>query len=92
MRELDNKVKVACLLGDDPLISAADLGLGAPPGSGLSLNLKEVRNRAEGDALERAMSVAGGNVSKAADLLGVSRPTLYDLMARHKLQAAASEP
>jgi two-component system NtrC family response regulator len=96
VRELENKVKVACLLGDEPLISAADLSLGVPAGPGLSFNLREVRNRAESEALERAMSVAAGNISKAAELLGISRPTLYDLMARHRGQNAAksaeSEP
>lgn len=84
VRELENKVKVACLLGDDSNISAADLGLGASIGPGVSLNIKEVRARAEGEALDRAMSAAGGNISKAAELLGVSRPTLYDLLARHR--------
>jgi two-component system NtrC family response regulator len=86
VRELENKVKVACLLGDDARISAADLGLSAPAGPGLNFNLKEVRNRAESDAVERALSVTGGNISKAADLLGISRPTLYDLLARHRSQ------
>ena len=91
VRELENKVKVACLLGDDPLISASDLGLIVATGPGLNFNLREVRNRAESDALERAMSVAGGNISKAAELLGVSRPTLYDLLSRHRGQSAESE-
>jgi two-component system, NtrC family, response regulator len=90
VRELENKVKIACLLGEQPLISAVDLGLIAPTGSGLSLNLKEVRSRAEHEALGRALSAAGGNVSRAAELLGISRPTLYDLMARHKSAAASS--
>jgi two-component system NtrC family response regulator len=84
VRELENKVKVACLLGDEPMVSAADLGL-AGTGNGLPLNLKEVRNRAERDAVGRAMSAAASNISRAAELLGVSRPTLYDLLARHDL-------
>jgi two-component system, NtrC family, response regulator len=85
VRELENKVKVACLLGDEMLVSGADLGLGAATGAGFPLNLKEVRNGAERDAVARAMSAAAGNVSKAAELLGVSRPTLYDLMTRHDI-------
>jgi two-component system NtrC family response regulator len=82
VRELENKVKVACLLSDDAYLSAADLTLRAPDEDQLPLNLKEVRNRAEREAVTRAMSVTGGNISKAAELLGVSRPTLYDLLSR----------
>jgi two-component system NtrC family response regulator len=88
VRELENKVKVACLLGEEPLVSAADLGFASGVGNGLPLNLKEVRNRAEREAVSRAMSAATGNISRAAELLGVSRPTLYDLLARHDLVPA----
>ncbi len=88
VRELENKVKVACLLGDDVMVSAADLGLASGSSVGLPLNLKEVRNRAERDAVGRAMTAAGGNISRAAEMLGVSRPTLYDLLARHDLAPA----
>ena len=92
VRELENKVKVACLLGDEPMISAADLGIGATAGPGLNFNIKEVRSRAESDAVERALSVSGGNISKAAELLGVSRPTLYDLLARIRGPSASKDP
>ena len=85
VRELENKVKVACLLGEEAMISAADLGFNAGGVAGLPLNLKEVRNRAERDAVGRAMTAAGGNISRASELLGISRPTLYDLLARHEL-------
>jgi two-component system, NtrC family, response regulator len=85
VRELENKIKVACLLGDEQMISATDLGLAAVSNIGLPLNLKEVRNRAERDAVTRAISASAGNISRAAELLGVSRPTLYDLMSRHDL-------
>ncbi|MGC4029177.1 MAG: PEP-CTERM-box response regulator transcription factor [Steroidobacteraceae bacterium] len=83
VRELENKIRAACLLGDDALVSAADLGLASGYSAGPMLNLKEVRHRAERDAVGRAMGAAGGNISRAAEMLGVSRPTLYDLLARH---------
>lgn len=90
VRELENKIKVACLLGDDAIISAQDLGLASVTAAGVPLNLKEVRNRAERDAVTRAMSASAGNISRAAEMLGISRPTLYDLMSRHDLGAAGS--
>ena len=85
VRELENKVKSAVLLSEEPMISALDLGLRTAPA--LPLNLKEVRNKAERDAVVRALSLSGENVSRAAELLGVTRPTLYDLINRHGLQA-----
>ncbi len=88
VRELENKIKVACLLGDDALVSPSDLMLAAPVGAGLPLNLKEARHRAEKETVSRAMAATAGNISKASELLGVSRPTLYDLLSRHDLVSA----
>ncbi len=87
VRELENKIKSAVLLSDEAMITPLDLGL--KPGSveTLPLNLKEVRNRAERDAVARALQMTAANVSRAADLLGVTRPTLYDLISRHGLQS-----
>ncbi|MEZ5498996.1 MAG: PEP-CTERM-box response regulator transcription factor [Steroidobacteraceae bacterium] len=83
VRELENKVKAAALLGDGTLITAQDLGLSGPAATSVPLNLKEARNRAERQAVALAMSVCNGNISKASELLGVARPTLYDLLSRH---------
>ena len=52
----------------------------------LLFNLKEVRTRAERQAIRQALSITDGNISRTAELLGVSRPTLYDLMERHGLR------
>jgi two-component system, NtrC family, response regulator len=82
VRELENKVKTALIMSDGPLITAADLGLVAGEGGQHVFNLKEVRSRAEKLAVHQALVMADGNVSKAAELLGVTRPTLYDLMEK----------
>lgn len=49
-------------------------------------NLRQVREEAEKQAIVRVLGRVNGNVSKAAELLGVSRPTLYDLMERFGLR------
>jgi two-component system NtrC family response regulator len=83
VRELENKMKSAVIMADGALLTAADLGL-RDAGEGAPLfNLKEVRTRAERQAIQQALSICDNNVSRAAELLGVSRPTLYDLMAKY---------
>lgn len=86
VRELENKVKTACIMAEGTLITAADLGLTVGEGSLLPLSLKEVRARAERRALQQALAICDGNVSRAADVLGVTRPTLYDLMERYGMR------
>ncbi len=90
VRELENKVKTALIMAEGPLITGADLGLVAREGADYVFNLKEVRARAEKLAVHQAMVMADGNVSKAAELLGVTRPTLYDLMAKFGMRDAES--
>ena len=82
VRELENRVKRAAVMSEDPVVNAADLDLVAPE-TVFSLDLREARRRAERDAIEMALAHAEGNISKAAKLLGVSRPTLYDLVQEH---------
>src|SRR5690606_28984809 len=83
VRELENKVKAAMIMAEGPLISAEDLGLKEGEGGELLFNLKEVRARAERQAIQQALSITDGNISRTAELLGVSRPTLYDLMEKY---------
>jgi len=85
VRELENRVNRAAIMADGKQVNVADLGLEAPPAADAEtdvLPLRDVRQRAELQAVRRALSIAGGNVSKAAELLDVARPTLYDLMER----------
>ena len=84
VRELENVIKRAVIIVDSNTIGAADLGLGDAEQQ--SLNLREVRERAERDALVRALGRVNGNLTRAAEMLGVSRPTLYDLMHRFGLK------
>jgi two-component system NtrC family response regulator len=86
VRELENKVKTAMIMAEGVLINAQDLGL-QDRGSGESLfNLKEVRTRAERQAIQQALSITDGNISRTAELLGVSRPTLYDLLDKYGMR------
>jgi two-component system NtrC family response regulator len=69
-------------MADGLAIRASDLGLTAPDVEPEFLNLRHVREEAEKNAVLRVLGRVNGNLSKAAELLGVSRPTLYDLMHR----------
>ncbi len=82
VRELENVIKRAVILAEGPVIKAIDLGLESTSAEDEPLNLREARDGAERRELVRALARANGNLSKAADLLGVSRPTLYDLLNR----------
>ncbi len=83
VRELENRVNAAAIMAEGRFVTPEDLSLQPPAeGEGRVLALREVRQRAESAAVQRALAIAGGNVSKAAELLGVTRPTLYELMER----------
>jgi two-component system NtrC family response regulator len=75
---------------DGSQIGAEDLGLSVPAGEPEPVNLREVRDEAERKAIVKALSRADGNIRAAAELLGVSRPTLYDLVDRHGLKQSVS--
>jgi two-component system NtrC family response regulator len=82
VRELENKVRAATIMASGPQISAEDLGLGGNTGQFRLLNLKSARAAAERQAIQQALSLTSGNLSAAAELLGVTRPTLYDLIGK----------
>jgi two-component system NtrC family response regulator len=87
VRELENCVKRAVIMADGAALAPADLGLQAGGEAEREApNLRQVREEAEKQAIVRVLGRVNGNVSKAAELLGVSRPTLYDLMERFGLR------
>ncbi len=92
VRELDNLMKRAVIMADGPRIHAQDLGLTAADHSEEPLNLRVVRETAERESVLRALGHANGNLSRAAELLGISRPTLYDLVNRFGLKREATGP
>jgi two-component system NtrC family response regulator len=89
VREMENCIKRAVIMADGPQIMAEDLGLSGAALPDEPLNLRQVRDEAEYGAIVKALSRVDGNIVKAAELLGISRPTLYDLMGRHSIKSVA---
>lgn len=93
VRELENKVQRAVLMVTGHQIESDDLGFATmpppppPPPAATDLQelgtLKDAREALEREMILSAIRTQGGNIAKAADILGVSRPTLYDLMKKH---------
>ena len=85
VREVENCIRRAVIMCDGAQIAAADLGLpgGAEAQAGPDYSLRQAREAAEYGAMVRALARSDGNIARAATLLGVSRPTLYDLMRHH---------
>jgi len=91
VRELENRIKRAVIMADGKSVTAADLDLpsAANPASDESrpINLRAAREVADRKAIRHAMSRTDNNISGAAKLLGISRPTLYDLLKQYRLSA-----
>jgi len=89
VRELENRIKRAVIMADGRLVSAADLDLpaGASGGEDMLINLRAARELADRKAIRQALSRTDNNISGAAKLLGISRPTLYDLLKQYQLSA-----
>lgn len=90
VRELENCIKRAVIMADGSRISADDLGLASAEEDLDALNIRVVREEAERRAVNRVLARVNGNIARAAELLGVSRPTLYDLMNRFGMRRDAS--
>ncbi|HEU4922768.1 MAG TPA: PEP-CTERM-box response regulator transcription factor [Burkholderiales bacterium] len=86
VRELQNCVKRAVIMADGNVLRTSDFGLAPAEATSEIRTLKDVRDEAEKGAVIRVLSHVNGNMSRAAELLGVSRPTLYDLLSRFGLK------
>ncbi len=89
VRELLNAIKRAAIMSESDRLTCEDLGLPSPAGSDnasgsehADLDLRTVREAAERQAIVAALARSNGNIVRASEMLGVSRPTLYDLMKR----------
>ena len=88
IRELENRVKRAVVMADNGLVSAKDLDLTVADESveQFPFNLKEAREQMERSLIIRAINYTDSNITKASELLGVTRPTLYSLMNKYDIQ------
>jgi two-component system NtrC family response regulator len=86
VRELESRIKTAFIMSDNPLITAADLGIEAAVHATPVLDLQAVRARAERQAIHQALQMSAGETSKTAELLGISAPALEELMERYELR------
>ena len=88
VRELENRVKRAVIMSDDKLVGAADLDLAVLDQEQCqALNLKTAREVSDRKLIRHALARSEGNISSTAKLLGISRPTLYDLLKQYDMQA-----
>lgn len=89
IREMENRVKRGVVMCDDKQVTSEDLGLISS--ESLNINLRQVRHSAERNAILRALAMTESNISATAKLLGVTRPTLYDLIKKYNIQVSTTE-
>jgi two-component system NtrC family response regulator len=92
VRELENRIKRAVVMAEAQYVTHTNLELKEPSSSQADVStLRAARESREKDLVRLAMEKAEGNVSRAATDLGISRPTLYQLLARYGLKKTTSE-
>ena len=89
VRELENRIKRAVVLARENRITPADLGFAETVENEAFVTLRQARRKAEIDAIQKALASCHNNLSRAARILGVSRPTLYSLLATYDIRASA---
>jgi two-component system, NtrC family, response regulator len=87
IRELENTVERAVIMTTGKLIETSDLGIEVAKGGSDLASLRQARHRAEREALVEALVKTRGNISRAAQLLGVSRPTFHGMIDKHQVNA-----
>ena len=94
IRELQNKIKSSVIMSATAQVTAFDLGFYDIDNDGeayeISLNLRSVREQAETLAIQKAYALTEGNMSKSAELLGITRPTLYSLIEKYNINIKKS--
>jgi two-component system NtrC family response regulator len=90
IRELENRIMRAVIMSDSPTLQPDTLGFSGKPSQQKPVvaegqTLKHARDSFECEMITAVLKDQGGNMAKAADILGVSRPTLYDLVKKHGL-------
>jgi two-component system NtrC family response regulator len=85
VREMENRIKRAVIMAERDVVTAEDLELDEVALAEAPFNLREVREMAEKRAIERALNYTDNKISRSAELLGVTRPTLYNLMHKHTI-------
>lgn len=86
VRELENRIRRAVTLSDNVRLTPEDLDLDNVGHVRVGMTLKEAREAVERQVIEKTLKKTNGNISKAATLLGVSRPTLHDLLGRYQIK------
>jgi len=86
IRELENKVNGGVIMAEGGLVTAADLNLDESAAAPAFLNLRTARQDAERKAIQQALALCSGNLSRAAEILGITRPTLYDLLEKNAIE------
>jgi two-component system NtrC family response regulator len=90
VRELENRIKRAVILAEGQRINGHDLGFESDEGAPASLDLRAAREAAERRVIQCALDVHGNNMSQAAEALGISRPSLYNIMKKLGMEGAGS--
>ena len=86
IRELENRVNGAVIMTEGKYVSVEDLGLPSQGDGDLGwLNLRVARQRAEREAIRQALALTAWNLTRTAELLGITRPTLYDLLEKNEI-------